>query len=317
MIKTPGFWYQNRPGLAAFALWPLSCLYGALVQARPENPRHVPKPVICVGNATAGGSGKTPVVQSLTRILQARGLTPHVLLRGYGGRLKGPVRVVPGHTASDVGDEALLHVKNAPTWICADRYAGAKAAVGAGAGVVVMDDGLQNFTLTKNISFLVIDGQTGIGNGLLLPAGPLREPFTAALERANAAVLIGDDATGVLGKIGGKLVFRAKACGDFSAILGHRVFAFAGLGRPEKFKSLLVAGGIDLAGFKSFPDHHSYTAADMMALLSQAGAATLVTTEKDIVRVPVEFRGRVETVGVSLEWQNISALEAFLIRGVS
>lgn len=314
MIKTPGFWYQKEMSLAALLLLPLSWLYGLGVALGRNHPARVSRPVICVGNVTAGGAGKTPVVRSLADILHGQGLNPHILLRGYGGSIKGPVPVAANHTVADVGDEALLHAKTAPTWVSADRLSGAQAAIDLGAKSILMDDGFQNFSLQKDVSFLVIDGEAGLGNGLLMPAGPLRERFEDALARADGVVLIGADKTGVLGRLAGKPVFQGEIKGDHAQLAGQKVFAFAGIGRPEKFKKSLQDSGVSLSGFKGFVDHHPYSDRDMKELLRLAGNALLVTTEKDFVRLPPHFRDQVAAVPIAVVWQDQSALEAFLAR---
>lgn len=311
MIRTPHFWYRRAPGLAALLLWPLSLVYGALSRLlRVSSPVRVMRPVICVGNITAGGSGKTPVVQGLVSILRDLGMKPAVLLRGYGGRLRGPARVSANHSVGDVGDEAMLHARSCPAWISADRPSGAQAAIDTGADVVVMDDGFQNFSLTKDISFLVIDGAVGLGNGLLLPAGPCRENPAAALARADAVVLLGEDRTGLMARIDCP-VFGGRVVADVSS-LGGPVFAFAGIGRPEKFKEALTAAGVEVAGFAGFADHHVYTENDMNDLLARAGDRMLVTTEKDHVRLPSSIAGKVRVVPARLEWSDEAALSRFL-----
>jgi tetraacyldisaccharide 4'-kinase len=189
-MRAPEFW--RRDGALAHALAPLSWAWAAGARGRQAGarPEHAAAPVLCVGNLTVGGAGKTPTVLALLRRLRERGRKPHALSRGYGGRLKGPLRVAAGHTAAQVGDEALLLAEAAPTWIARDRAAGARAAVAAGADVIVMDDGFQNPSLAKDLSLVVVDAAYGFGNGRLLPAGPLREPIARGLARADAVVLV-------------------------------------------------------------------------------------------------------------------------------
>lgn len=313
MIRTPRFWYEPGPGLAALLLWPLSLVYGVLSRLlRASSPARVTRPVVCVGNITAGGSGKTPVVQGLVSILRDLGMKPAVLLRGYGGRLRGPARVSANHSVSDVGDEAMLHARSCPAWISADRPSGAQAAIDTGADIVVMDDGFQNFSLIKDISFVVIDGAVGLGNGLLLPAGPCRENPAAALARADAVVLLGEDKTGLMARIVDRPVFGARVVADVGGLAGGPVFAFAGIGRPEKFKEALTAVGVDVAGFAGFADHHVYTQGELNDLRTRAGDRMLVTTEKDHVRLPPSFADRVRAVPARLEWSDETALRRFL-----
>ena len=275
-------------------------------------------PVICCGAVTAGGAGKTTLALDLGRRLAARGLAPHFLLRGYGGSLKGPVRVdTTTHDSHAVGDEALLLAALAPTWVSADRAAGARMAVGAGAGAIVMDDGLQNPTLEKSLSLLTIDGSYGFGNGHVIPAGPLREAVADAAARCRAAVLIGEDEVGACAALPeGLPVLRAtlRPGPEMLALVGQNVFAFCGTGNPRKFFATLRQGGAVIAGSEAFADHYPYDAGDMEGLLNTAArlGAIPVTTRKDWVRIPVAFRPRVEVVSVSLGWEDATLIEALL-----
>jgi tetraacyldisaccharide 4'-kinase len=276
-----------------------------------------PVPVICCGNATVGGTGKTTLALDLAARLAARGRAVHMLLRGYGGALRGPHRVGARDAVAEVGDEALLLAAVAPTWIGADRAASARAAVAAGAQVLVLDDGLQNPSLHKNLSLLVVDGAYGFGNGRVLPAGPLREPLAAAAERCQAAVLIGADTAGVARGLPLPLLrARLRPGAEIGQWVGHPVLAFAGIARPEKFFSMLTEAGVTLAGTVRFPDHHRYTDAELDRLVAHAArlGAMPITTPKDAVRVPAEYRDRVGVVGASLAWDDASALEALLAR---
>jgi len=252
-------------------------------------------PVVCVGNFTVGGAGKTPAALALAKMLAAEGQRPFFLTRGYGGLLAGPVRVDPTvHDAGDVGDEPLLLARVCPTIVARRRPAGALLAARDGASVVVMDDGLQNASLAKDLALAVVDGATGIGNGLCLPAGPLRAPLPAQWSKIDAVVIVGEGAPGAaLAREAGaraKPVFRARLEPDPASAgqwRGQRVFAFAGIGRPEKFFATLQACGATLVRTTSFPDHHTYAADEIGAILADAKADDLqvVTTEKDLVRV--------------------------------
>jgi tetraacyldisaccharide 4'-kinase len=274
--------------------------------------------VICCGNAGAGGAGKTTVALDLGARLVARGASVAFLTRGYGGRVTDPVGVQLGrHAAREVGDEALLLAAVAPTFVAADRAAGARAAIAAGARVLVMDDGLQNPSLTKDFSLLVIDGADGFGNGWVIPAGPLREPVAAAAARCQAAVLIGDDRRGSAAALpAGLPVLRAslQAGPEVSDLAGQSVFAFAGIGRPEKFFATLEAAGARLAGRMTFADHHPFSDAELRRVLGEAVRldAVPVTTPKDAVRLPAAIREKVRVVGVRLVWADVPALEALL-----
>ncbi len=312
-MKTPAFWAKR--GILAYALSPLGALTAMLTARRVAKAGFAPGiKIICAGNAGAGGAGKTTVVLDFLARLKGPAFA---LTRGYGGRLAGPVLVdLSVHTAADVGDEALLLAAAAPTIVSRDRAAGAKLALAEGAAVVVMDDGLQNPSLMKTLSVLVIDGGYGFGNGMLLPAGPLREPVAAAAARCQAAVLIGTDETGALTALPpGLPVLRAVLIPDCAQNLGRRrVIAYAGIGRPEKFFRSVLSLGADIAATHAFPDHHVYTALDSARLLNEASelGATLVTTAKDYVKLPPRLRAASLIVSVRLRWENTAALEALL-----
>lgn len=281
-----------------------------------------PVPVVCCGGATAGGAGKTTLAMDIGNRLRARGRDAHFLLRGYGGSVKGPVLVQPGrHDSEAVGDEALLLAALAPTWVSADRAAGAQRAVAQGAGAIVMDDGLQNPTLAKTLSLLTIDGGYGFGNGHVIPAGPLRESVAAAAARCDAAVLIGADDTGALAALPpGLPVLRGDLVPgpEMAELAGENVFAFCGIANPRKFFTTLRQGGAVVAGTESFADHYPFDAGDLRALLQQAErlGAIPVTTRKDWVRMPPEFQSQVRVVSVSLRWDDPAAVDALLERAL-
>lgn len=328
--KTPAFWYDAQAPFAAqkaAVLSPLSALYGFAVRQRFDLYYPVPlaRPVICVGNPVAGGAGKTPVVLSLVDLLKERGYNPHLLTRGYGGSEAGPIQVSPGRdTADDVGDEALLLVTKAPTWVSRNRPLGAQEAIDTGANIIVMDDGYQNPSIYKDFSLLVIDGAAGFGNGRLLPAGPLREPLDFCLSRAHAIVILGEDKTGVLEIVrrhtdapvlGARLVPDA----DNPDLFGKKVFAFAGIGRPEKFRDSLAAAGAVIEGWGSYPDHCAYTEEDLQELMAAAHAANalVVTTAKDHVRLPATLKPKVQVFGVHIEWDDPAQLTALIDEAVA
>jgi len=279
-------------------------------------------PVLCVGNAVAGGAGKTPVALDIGTRLKARGIEAHFLSRGYGGAAAGPLRVdINRHTYRDVGDEALLLAKVAPTWVGRQRAAAARAAVAAGAGALVIDDGYQNPALAKDVSLLVVDGGYGFGNGRVMPAGPLREPVAEALGRAHAAILMGVDTADGIGQIargGGAslpvLAAHTRPGPEAQALAGKPVVAFAGIGRPQKFFATLDAAGAEVEAALPFPDHHPYAARDVARLeqLAEAHGAALVTTAKDTVRLPEALRASVTVLTITLEWEDETAIEAVL-----
>lgn len=315
-MRAPRFWQAGGP-LAAL-LSPLGQLYAVLGRRRRRAaPWRAPCPVICVGNLSAGGSGKTPTALALAERLTALGRRPVFLTRGYGGRERGPLLVEPGrHDAAAVGDEPLLLAAAAPTVVARDRAAGAALAARQG-DVIVMDDGFQNPALHKDLSLLVFDGGQGIGNGRCLPAGPLREGLAEGLARADACLLIGQDATGLAPLLAGRPLLRASLDPQGSELKGQRVLAFAGIGRPEKFFESLRALGAELAGTRGFGDHHRYRAAEIAALRAEAAraGARLVTTAKDLARLPPDLRQGIAVLAVRLVFADRDALDA-LLKGV-
>ncbi|MBM6592706.1 tetraacyldisaccharide 4'-kinase [Microvirga pudoricolor] len=294
-MRAPAFWWQSSPGPVSRALYPLGLLYGGIAARRlGQVGERADLPVICVGNFTAGGAGKTPTAQAVAELLKAAGETPAFLSRGYGGRLAGPARVEDRHTAEDVGDEPLLLARTATAIVSRDRPAGAALANRLGATVIVMDDGLQNPSLVKDLALAVVDGRTGIGNGLAIPAGPLRAPMEAQWPAVDAVLVIGDGLAGMRmadeARGSGKPVFRAALKPDEAAaagLRGRRVFAFAGIGRPEKFFDTLKACGAILEKTQGFPDHQPYSGQDLDRLRETAArdGLQLVTTEKDMARI--------------------------------
>ena len=312
-MKAPLFWSQR--GLIAQALRPFSLITRIATARRMRHPGlSLSIKVICVGNAGVGGAGKTMVVLDILARLKSH---PFALTRGYGGRLAGPVLVDRGlHDATDVGDEAMLLAAAAPTVLAHDRAAGARLALAEGAGAIVMDDGLQNPSVQKTLSLLVIDGGYGFGNGLLLPAGPLREPVKAAAARCQAAVLIGADETGALKLLPPDMpVYRAELQPLCTESLARRpVIAFAGIGRPEKFFRSVLALGAELVDTHAYPDHHVYSTRDITALLGQPSStgAKLVTTAKDYVKLPPSLRAACLVVKARLAWEDEAAWNALL-----
>ena len=317
-MRPPRFWAADGPAWPGVVLAPLGGLVAA-VTARlvARGGWRASVPVLCVGNASVGGSGKTVVALDLAARLAASGRAPHVLLRGYGGAVRGVRPVAAEDPAALVGDEAKLLAAVAPTWVGADRAASARAAVAAGAGVLVLDDGLQNPGLVKNLSLLVVDGGAGFGNGRVLPAGPLREPVVAAAARCAAMVLIGEDrqreAARVAARVGLPVLRARLVVADALSWRGARVLAFAGIGRPEKVFASLEEVGAVLVGREPFPDHHPYAAREIAALRARAAAlgAVLATTAKDAARLGPAAEG-VRVLRVALAWETPAAVEALL-----
>lgn len=321
-MRAPEFWRAD--GVAARALTPLAWAYaaGGDMRRRLARPRMVAAPVICVGNLVAGGAGKTPVALSLGTAAVELGHNPHFLTRGYGGRITGPQRIDPArHTAADAGDEPLLLAAVAPTWVAQDRAAAADAAVAAGAALLIMDDGHQNPSLQKDLSLVVIDGDYGLGNGRVMPAGPLREPPADGLARADVVVMIGDDRHGIAANAARWVpVMRARLSPTewSKRFAGEAVLGFAGIGRPEKFFATLRALGCRVVGEQGFADHHPYSADEIMRLVERAAAlgATPVTTAKDHVRLPPEARAMIEVIEVTLDWADADAPAQLIERAV-
>ena len=296
MMREPAFWWRPRTGAL---LTPLSALYGGVAALRLRSAcSRVGIPVICLGNLTVGGAGKTPAALAVAQFLHAAHERPFFLSRGYGGRLAGPIRVNPElHRAADVGDEPMLLARIAPTIIARNRVAGAKFARFAGASVIVMDDGFQNPSLAKDLSILLLDGRRGIGNAHMIPAGPMRAPLWLQLNRAQALIVVGapDGARGVLDRASrrGISIFHGRLEPDravLTAIGRRKVLAFAGIADPKKFFITLGAAGIEIGDRAAFPDHHRYSVAEAQDLITRAQAKNLmlVTTEKDYMRLSGE-----------------------------
>ena len=321
-MRAPDFWDRKTDGIFPSLLRPLGCITAgmAALRIRRGTPWKAPVPVICVGNLVAGGAGKTPVALDLVARLTARGLAVHVVMRGYGGTELGPLRVdLSTHTAAQVGDEALLLAAAAPTWVSLDRKNGAAAAVDAGAQIIVLDDGFQNPALHKDLKLLVVDGGYGFGNGRVMPAGPLRETIPAGLKRADALVLLGADEADVWGRVQragfkGLDVVRARLAptADALNLKGHEVFAFAGIGRPQKFFDTVSQLGCKLVGCKAFDDHHPYSEAEVQDILDAAAGATVVTTTKDFVRLSPAHAKQIRAVPVDLAWKDDGQIDALL-----
>lgn len=317
-MRPPEFWdhaqgKESAPVLRTLLL-PLGALYAAIGARKLKHARaaRVAAPVICVGNLTMGGTGKTPITRRLRSILHGLGVEAHTLSRGHGGKEHGPLRVDPmRHTHEDVGDEPLLHALDGPAWIARDRVAGARAAIAAGAQAILLDDGFQNGALAKDFSLLVFDGVLGPGNGCVVPAGPLREPLKAGLSRADMVVLMGAETQTTpdwLAGFAGPVVHASLA--PSAAAPTGLLFGFAGIGRPYKFFDGIRRAGGALIDGATFPDHHVFTPDDLAMLERHAAAqqARLITTEKDFVRLPPAFRPQALTFPVEAVFSDESAV---------
>ena len=321
-MRAPDFWsgrdFLSR--LIVALLTPIGWIYGWSVRYRAGHTAsyRAAAKVVCVGNLTAGGTGKTPIALAIARALIARGKNPVFLTRGYGGKVKGPAFVAADDRATHVGDEPLLLAAVAPVIVSADRAAGARLAEEHGFDVIIMDDGHQNFSLAKDLSLIVVDAETGFGNNRVLPAGPLREPVAQGLARADAVIVSGTGNP----PLGGfaKPIVRVHLVQDRNALReGARVIAFAGIGRPAKFFASLAALGVEIVEQRPYGDHHAYTQAEIARLKARARAehALLVTTEKDFVRLTPAEREGIVAVPVHSAFDDQAAMDGLLDRLVA
>jgi tetraacyldisaccharide 4'-kinase len=326
-MQQPAFWQNpaDRPGVLARVLTPVSKLWQMATARRLQNgPWHrVGVPVICIGNINIGGTGKTPMVIALAARLREMGHKPHVVSRGFGGNLEGPVQVNERkHKAADVGDEPLLLAAFCDTWVAKDRHKGALAAVAAGADVILLDDGFQNPTLAKDITVVVVDAVAGFGNGRVVPAGPLREPVNIGLARADAVLVIGNSKARARFKERWPIAGVPLLEGELKSLptgidfKGLKVLAFAGIGHPEKFFATLRSLGAEIIQAEALADHQPLTDRLMARLEADAffKGAQMVTTEKDATRLPDMYKLRVMTVPVRLELTDWTPLDAILAK---
>ncbi|MCZ4281754.1 tetraacyldisaccharide 4'-kinase [Kiloniella laminariae] len=331
-MHAPDFW-QHRNILSTLLL-PASLLYslGSNLRHRFTRPRHVSVPVICIGNLTAGGSGKTPVTAALAQLLSEEGKNPHIISRGYGGSATGPLLVqTEVHSPAEVGDEPLLLARDFPIWVSKDRVAGAKAAIAAGADILLLDDGFQNPGLYKDLSLIVVDATHGFSNGRVLPAGPLREPIKTGLSRADAVVFLKPSAQAEINQeifaslqdcplIQAHIEPGPRAGGGTLPDLHHKmVFAFAGIGYPSKFYTTLEQLGVKLVGRRDFPDHHPYSSHDIQQIIQEAqhkGAKLILTTEKDTVKlnglIPSASPLEIISLPIRAVWDNPGVIKDLL-----
>ena len=299
---TPNFW--NDKGVVSTVLLPFSWLYGAIVQFRLKKTGYKSKAkVICVGNVTAGGVGKTPVCMTLAEKYINEGKKVCFVTRGYKGELKNIIVDLNKQSAVETGDEARLLANVATTIISPDRANGAKMAEDLGFDIIIMDDGFQNPSLVKDESVIVFDGKVGISNGRVLPAGPLRETLENGEKRATYAIIMGEDKTGLADRISIPC-YLGKVEPEHLDIEGAKVLAFAGIGRPSKFYETLKSLGYDVVETKDFADHYAYTKADIDALKEKAKAKglLLITTEKDIVKLDEDMRKDIHCLKIKAVW---------------
>lgn len=314
-MKTPAFW-ETRNAISSL-LSPFSILYDIIstLKQGQVTPIKFPIPVFCIGNLTAGGAGKTPLALYLGQKLKERNVNAFFLSRGYGGKFTGPVLVNPKkHQAGDVGDEPLLLAEVLPTVIAKNRAQGAQFAVAKGAQAIIMDDGFQNRSIVKSLSLLVIDGQRVFGNGLLIPAGPLREYPERGYKRAHAIIVM-NRSTRVPPLPSDRPVLYARSepqIGD--ALKGKKVLAFCGIAYPDKFFDTVLASGAQMVEKVAFADHYQYTKRDIQKLLFKAyiADAMLITTAKDAVRLPTEFKDCVAVLDMAVVFDNPAMFDTII-----
>ena len=325
MIKTPEFW--NHRGIMSVLLWPLSLIWAFAGAMRNHFARQSTSllPVICIGNITAGGTGKTPVTAFLYDGLCAAGYHPAVLIRGYGAAVNAPLWVDPSqHTTDDCGDEALMLAESRDVLVAPDRVAGAHVISLRGIhDVILMDDGMQNPFISKTLSIGIFDGSVGIGNGFSIPAGPMRVSLASGVKQMDIALINGHDETNIAAKLPfGLTRFNASLSPDQTIIdaLGDKpILAFAGIGQPKRFFATLRKAGCNLAHYLAFADHHPYSETDLVRLQEDAIrlGAQLVTTQKDWVRLPADWRERIVALPVALAIDDDGALCADVEAAIS
>ncbi|MDD4556737.1 MAG: tetraacyldisaccharide 4'-kinase [Alphaproteobacteria bacterium] len=312
-MKTPTYW--KKKGIISFILLPIGVLYALITRIRTKliKGKAVGVPVVCIGNLTAGGTGKTPIAISLAKAIQNKGYNPFFISRGYGGKLKGIIVDPQKHTAHDVGDEPLLLSRQAPVSINSDRVKAAELAIQNGADFLIMDDGFQNPWLKKDISFVVVDGVFGFGNRRPIPSGPLREFYAPALRRADAVIMVGEDEKRLERKIH-KPIFKAFLKPLAQDFKNKKIFAFAGIGRPEKFYQSLKNLGADVVKTIDFPDHHFYSEKELQQIITDAEnlGAEVYTTSKDFVKIPVAFQKSFNVLEIEVAWEKESYIENFI-----
>lgn len=312
-MKTPKYWQSNS--FISKLLTPLGYIYGTLTALRIKlkKPKKAEIPVICIGNITAGGTGKTPVSISVAKLLSGEMFHPYFVSRGYGGKLQNVIVNNKKHTARDVGDEPLLLSAQAPVVVNADRYKAAQTATEQGADVVIMDDGFQNPGLHKDLSFLVFDGHYGIGNGKIIPAGPLRETLENGIKRADAVIILGKDKHNLAQRCGLPVFFGHTEAAQ-TTINNQDVIAFAGIGHPQKFYHTLKQQGFNVVKTVDFPDHHFYTREELDAIVKEAQKlnAQIYTTGKDFVKIPPLYSQDINVLEIAVVWDKPEELLNFI-----
>ncbi len=332
-LKAPKFWFLSHLHIFSIVLYPLTFVYRGVrwVHQRMlfrKRPIHgIPRPVVCVGNSVVGGAGKTPVVTYLAHLLGKQNIPVALISRGFGGHIVAATKVdTRKHSTSDVGDEPLLLANVGPTWVGKDRNASCLAAAREGAEVLLLDDGLQNESIPRDLALLVVDGHQGFGNGLTLPAGPLRETLPESIRKIDAVVLMGDDVhqcRKVTEQIQKHVhhefpIFKGSLKpteASLSRLAGKKLYAFAGIGYPDKFFHLLGKHSEHVVAKESFPDHYKYTVDDITRLQKKASTADaqLITTLKDWVRLPAHVQKEVLYVEVDFVPNDPSFFNRFVM----
>ena len=322
-IKSPKFWSEKDSAITKW-LTPISKLYSLIASLKINSviPEKASVPVVCVGNVSLGGAGKTPTVELVCNILKEKSYIPHILTGGYGGYLKNVVRVDPSmHYYLQVGDEALLSATVAPTWVGKNRINSGKAAVLSGANILVMDDGLQNNCIEKDVKILVVDSKQGFGNEHIFPAGPLRESIESGVKKSDLVLIIGDKNQELEDrirqvKISMPVFYAHIKVTETVSVANNKVIGFCGLGYPDKFKKTLLDCGFEVVDFIAFSDHHPYTITEVQKLLkaSKNMDAKLITTKKDYVKIPDVFKADISVIGIKLEPQDDSFKNFLLSR---
>lgn len=312
-MMTPKYWQNDN--IISKLLTPVGFLYGLATKCRINLIKGYKAkiPVICIGNITAGGVGKTPISMALAQMLQQKGMHPYFISRGYGGRLNGVLVDLKTMTAKDVGDEPMMLATIAPTVVSSNRAKAAQIAEKHGADILIMDDGFQNPSLKKDISFLVFNGEIGISNGKIIPAGPMRESLESGLKRADAIILIGEDKTNICSKIN-KTIFKAHIKEVKPDEKSEKVLAFAGIGYPQKFYNSLMKCGLTIEKAYNFPDHHFYQKNELKALIKKANKRGLpiYTTLKDYVKIPGKFKEQFKVLHINAIFDEAENLLSFI-----
>jgi len=315
-MKTPRFWSSKN--ILSTLLLPAAGLYYLASRWRQAHttPAVLSVPVICIGNLTTGGAGKTPVALAIGEMLKAKHINAFYVSRGYGGSARGPLMVEPHtHSAALVGDEPLLLAGVLPTVVGKNRLAAAEFAIAQGAEMIVMDDGFQNPTLAKTLSFIVVDRRLSFGNERLLPAGPLREPVKRGLSRAQALIIVNpaNFLPTALPAIP-IIIARSHPHADALALSGKKILAFCGIAYPKKFYDMLRNAGADIVEKISFADHHRYSEKDIKRLREQAKAQNLqlVTTAKDAARLPDGFKSEIHVAHMVLTFENSDIIDELI-----